>query len=81
MVAMLFIGFTRGFVALRTVVMMVLIFVLPVYFILINLNFKKDSSLFYSFFISIGLFSYGVYFISFIFSSLKISLIVMAVIL
>lgn len=80
-IALLFIFITRGYIAFRTIAMIILVYVLPATLIFYGLNFKKEDSLFYSFFISLGLFSYGTYFISLIFGSLRLSLIVLTIML
>jgi len=77
----IFVHITRGFTAARTIFMMIIIFVLPVYLILSAFQIEKDEALFYAFFISLGLFSYIVYFVSYIFNSLKISLIITTIVL
>ena len=78
---LIFIYMTRGYIAARTIFMMMIIFVLPLYLILINVKIIKEEALFYSFFISLGLFSYFVYFLDYIFNSLRISLIVATIVL
>ncbi|MDP7115501.1 MAG: hypothetical protein QF632_04735 [Candidatus Woesearchaeota archaeon] len=69
------------FTGVRTIIGMLLLFVVPAYMILDNFDLEQDEKLFFAFFISISLFTLFTWYVDRILPSLRLSLAVSFILL
>jgi len=75
-----FFYFILGFSGMMTVLGIILLFIVPVYFILNNFDLKQDEQIVFSFFLGVGIFPAITYWLA-IFISLRISIFITFILL
>lgn len=70
-----------GITGLRTILGLLLVYLLPIYLILDNFDLEFEEKIIFSLFISFSVYSLIVYWLSFLLSSIRISIVVTFVIL
>tara|TARA_Y100000310_G_C20694831_1_gene824874 strand:+ start:4577 stop:4924 length:348 start_codon:yes stop_codon:yes gene_type:complete len=75
-IILIYVLYLFQFEGVRSVLAMVLIYVIPTYMILNNFNLETDEKIFFSLFLGLSLFTLAVWFVDRILPSLKLSLFV-----
>jgi len=63
-IVIIVVGILFGIIGIRSILGIIIIFCLPLYFIISSFKFSVEESLFFSFFISLGCFSILIYYIN-----------------